>query len=104
MHYALLSGKTLIKIDRRNEFIDLENRFGRKTFTFKDAESVYTRTLYNDSIVGSNKCSSNRYKITVGVTLKNGNNLNLFHYRSEGPQPSREVLEVHEYVRSILRP
>lgn len=104
VHYQVFSGKATINIDAKNHNIEIKNRFGDIHVPFDEVSGVFVNSKYKGSFAHVNKGTSEEYNVTVGLELDNQKRHGLFHYRSDQFQPSNEVMEMHDYLKSLLRP
>lgn len=102
LHNQLISKKSTINIDSENQRIEVKNRFGTNWFLFEEVDSVFIKSKYNGTFTSADKQTNEEYDVTVGVTLKQGKNLNLFFYKSDFSEPTKEIIEVHDYLKSVL--
>ena len=102
-HKRLISKPSSIYLDTNSKHIEINNRMGRSLLTFEELESVFIRSTYNGSYTSADKLTNEEYDIIIGVVDKSGKELNLFFYKSNFREPNQEIVEVHDYLRAILR-
>ena len=101
-HYQLASKQSLIRINASEKKIVVKNRFGAQGILFDEVDSVYIKSKYNGTFTSADKRTNHDYDIILGIILKNGQQLNLFFYKSDYREPNSEILEVHDYLLGLL--
>ena len=101
VHHQLMSKKATINIDAANEQIEVKNRFGKNQFSFQQIEGVFIKSTYNGTFTSADKQTNEEYDITVGVSLETEQHIDLFFYKSDFREPNEEIMEVHNYLKSV---
>ena len=102
-HKHLVSKSGIINIDSSERRIEIRNRYGKTSFAFDSVDSVFVKSTYNGSYTSADKRTSEEYDIVIGVLLHNGKKMNLFFYKSDFREPTTEIMEVHDYLKAVLR-
>ncbi len=102
LHHQLISKKATINIDGEKEQLEVKNRFGKKWFSFQQIDGVFIKSTYNGTFTSADKRSNEEYDITIGLSLKSGQHVHLFFYKSDFREPNDEIMEVHNYLKSLL--
>ena len=103
IHRQLISKKSNIRIDSDLQRIEISNRFGTHWFQFNQVDSIYIQSIFNGSFTNAEKLRNEEYDISIGITLKSGKMLDLFSYKSDLREPTEEMMEVHDYLKSKLQ-
>ena len=103
-HRNLTSKTSKIQFDKKNESITFSSASGDRCVEFAEVSGVFIKSKYLGTYSSANKGTSEEYGISIGVELTEGETLTLFSYKSDYQQPSREIMEVHDYVKSVLKP
>lgn len=101
-HRRLSSKSSTIDINSEERLIEVRNRFGKSSFDFDQVESVFVKSSYNGSYASADKRTMEEYDIVIGVLLQSEKKLNLFFYKSDVREPNAEIMEVHDYLKSVL--
>ena len=101
VHHQLMSKKATINIDAANEQIEVKNRFGKNQFSFQQIEGVFIKSTYNGTFTSADKQTNEEHDIAAGVSLETEQHIDLFFYKSDFREPNEEIMEVHNYLKSV---
>lgn len=102
LHSQFFSKKATIDIDEKKKIVELKNRFGHQSISFNQVKAVYLKSEYKGTFTSADKSTNEEYDITLGVSLKKGKSINLFLYKSDYQEPGSEIIEVHNYLKSLF--
>jgi len=103
LHRNLLSKASSLKIFLKESKIELNNRKGKRWFSYWYVRNLFIRSNYSGSYASADKETNEEYKIEIGVELKSGEFVEFVRLLSDYKEPSDEMNEIHDLFFHIIR-
>ena len=102
LHRNLFSKASVLKISFQDSKVELKDKTGTRWFTSWYVRSLFLRSKFKSEYTSAFKSTSEEYLVSIGVELRSGEEVALLRFLSDYQEPTKEMNEVHDFLKSIL--
>ena len=104
LHRNLISKASTLKINLNAAKVEINNKKGNRWFTTWYIRNIFIRSTFKSEYTSSFKSTSQEFLVVIGVQLKSGESVDLIHMLSDYKEPSEQMNEIHDFMKSVLSP
>ncbi|MEO9872426.1 hypothetical protein [Ekhidna sp.] len=95
-------GKFRLIIDKKNKSLSVKENDSTISKSFQFIDSIFIHSKFVDEYSSAFKSTSEEHRITIGLEMDNKKLIPIFKLISDHAKPSKEMNEVHDYIKSLI--